>query len=446
MSAVWEWVKGNVVSVFAGALALASLLALLVVQLQGEGLIARMKGRQEVIDRIEELRRTPVRVPPEDPDGVPQTMNVTVNQTAIDALKHTYERMGTEYDNIFDYAVQINRQGRAQFQHQPILDGLFPEPVDPAKPWEAKTAYRKSFATMLEPHAPNSLMPRLNAGEPLSKEALKETLAKVETEYLATKFGKSTIADLTRKEKAELNQLKREKLIDRLRGHAESIHVYAETDRGASDYPFQVAEWSQPEKNPKIAAIWEGQMSLWIQQDIVASIAKANFVADSDRSVVGAPVKRLIDIEVLSGYVGITTTGALKGARSINRRERVRDREKNEPLPNDFSIAPTGRRSNDIYDVKHARVEAIVDAQRVPRWFDKIAQANFMSILKYELEQVDEYEALRNGYVYGRGDVVRVDLVLESIWLREWTTDLMPKKVKKRIAVPVEDEEGEGGD
>jgi hypothetical protein len=46
---------------------------------------------------------------------------------------------------------------------------------------------------------------------------------------------------------------------------------------------------------------------------------------------------------------------------------------------------------------------------------------------------VDEYAALREGFVYGSGDAVEAGILIETVWLRHWTNDLMPITVRQRI-------------
>ena len=90
---------------------------------------------------------------------------------------------------------------------------------------------------------------------------------------------------------------------------------------------------------------------------------------------------------------------------------------------------------NNIYDVRHARVLMIVDYQQLPKLFDAINSVNFMTVLDCKIQDVDEYQAMLEGYVYGSGDAVRVDMLVESIWLREWTVPWMPSSVKQELGI-----------
>jgi hypothetical protein len=58
-----------------------------------------------------------------------------------------------------------------------------------------------------------------------------------------------------------------------------------------------------------------------------------------------------------------------------------------------------------------------------------------MTVVKAEVTDLDEYELLQEGFVYGHGDVVRAKLIIESLWFRNWTEDLMPKIVKEKLLI-----------
>ena len=105
------------------------------------------------------------------------------------------------------------------------------------------------------------------------------------------------------------------------------------------------------------------------------------------------------------------------------------------PLDEDFEISHTGRRSNAIYDVCHATVLLVIDAQRMPEFFHALGEVNFMTVLRATIRDVDEYEALLEGFVYGSGDAIEVELVIESIWLRSMTSAWMPDIVKSRVGI-----------
>jgi len=59
-------------------------------------------------------------------------------------------------------------------------------------------------------------------------------------------------------------------------------------------------------------------------------------------------------------------------------------------------------------------------------------------VLDITLAPVDPFEHVRDGYLYGSGTVCELNMVLETIWLREWTSENMPTELKTTLGIPVE--------
>ena len=91
--------------------------------------------------------------------------------------------------------------------------------------------------------------------------------------------------------------------------------------------------------------------------------------------------------------------------------------------------------SNGVFDVRHTRLTLDIEAAKLPEFMNELHKTNFMTVIKAKVEDIDEYDVLQQGYVYGDSDVVRAELVVESLWFRNWTTDLMPKLVKQKLLI-----------
>jgi hypothetical protein len=104
-------------------------------------------------------------------------------------------------------------------------------------------------------------------------------------------------------------------------------------------------------------------------------------------------------------------------------------------LPDNFGIAPTGRVTNPLYDVRHVWIHMVVDFKQLPVFFNSLSDSNFMSVLYVRSTDIDEYEHLQSGFVYGNGDCVEVEILVETIWLRDWTSKYMPPKVRTALGV-----------
>jgi hypothetical protein len=333
---------------------------------------------------------------------------------------------------VFDIAVQQNMAG-----HYLLLEGLLPDPgQDVYKRYDARIKYLKAFEEMMDRYSPNPLYPRLNARGPLSGEARADQLMQATEAFLNELLPRREEAQLSIAQQAALKAKREARWLDALRNHARECHVYA-----GADFAFQIGDWARKADLPNLHDIWESQLNLWIQQDIIEAIGRTNRVEDPNYFVSIAPVKRLMRIEIIPGYVGINSAGGLTGnseGMGVPTSGEVK-------LPDDFTKSPTGRRSNTIYDVRHVKVDVIVDVQRLPEFFDNLMRVNFMTVLHMEVRDVDEYAAMNDGYMYGTGDAAHVSMLIETIWLRNWTKNYMPLNVRQMLGITEPATEGTSG-
>jgi hypothetical protein len=442
MRNVLSWIRANPVTVVSAVVLLLSLGFLTWIHLQGSDLEARMAARGQDIKKLQSFMRQSVEIPPERPDDAPESISpVTINEQAIAQLTALYGEMNREYEGIFSRAVEVNQAG-----HHLLLDRLLPAPADPSLPVNAREEYKRVFPAMLGSYDAESAYPRLDAGMPPSAKEITDAIERVQRDFTAS----MRTAQMTEEDEQALLEQKKAAAVDLLRERAQQLHLYAQTDASATDFPFTLGAWSLLNEPPQLHQLWEGQLELWIQQDIAQAIAIANEVDNPDISVMEAPVKRLIRIEVLPGYVGLhnlggAVKGGVTGSSSGGRGAR---QEGIYPAPaggltgsadvrvsDNFNAGPTGRVSNALYDIRHARLEAVVDSQQLPVLMEAIARVNFMTVLNCQLTDVDEYEAMAEGYIYGKGDAVKVEMVIETIWLREWTGKLMPPLVRQYVGI-----------
>jgi len=436
-----HWAKSNPWAVLAGLISLAAVAIIVAVTFMGAGFEESLEDHASVTRRIDRLSRQTVSWPGENPDDPPQTLTAVLNAESNRRKRELYRRMETEYKGMFELTREQNEPG-----HLPMLEGLFPTPATVAIPHDAKRAYRSAFQEMLSRPTANPLYPRLNAGPAPDLSRLQTVLEQIQQDFLTSGFEVRTVGDLTPKERERLAKLKQNRLLDELKRYAQSINIYAQTDIDASGFPFDVGAWSNPASGrPEIEELWEGQMNLWIQQDIVKAISEANNVGEEAADVTTAPVKRLISIDVVEGYVGIDNKGAIKSGSgsSLKTAGMTEEELAQQEVPDDFSISHTGRRSNYLYDVRHAVLTVDVDSRRVPELINALSRSNFMTVLMMKIEDVDEYEMLKQGYMYGRTDVVQATLTIETIWMRSWTTELMPQEIRYRLGVDKRPEDEE---
>jgi hypothetical protein len=484
MKTVLFWMRSNPISVAAGAVAFISLVFILWVLLlatpaQNEKLAQRDRKYRSVA-RLMDQQFT---LPPAQVDGQPREVTGVRNPAGLEKRKSLRDELEQQRRNILQRAQSINQEGHVQ-----LASNLFPQSPQSVR-YDARQTYLDAFDAMLKAEdeqtaVSNLNLPRLDAGPPVSQQVMEQALERVTNPAMLMKREGSASGEspagpaaeqrdgLTRQQYQQLVENRKTALKRALRRHAETHTIYARTGEGqttGSDdtqrdeqeqapKPFQVRPLAS-DRSPTMAQLWERQLELWIQQDIARAIAQTN--ADA-QSVLDAPVKRLVRMRVWNGYVGLHTKGAanvLSASEQNNRGvspdtsprsgQAVAEQwigaygipspgsltEPGEPVPYNFLITPTGRVSNHVWDIRHAVVTVVVDYKRLPRLINNLMTVNFMTVLDAHIEDVDEYAALQDGYIYGLGDMVKVDLVLESAWLRSWTKPMMPSVTRQYLGI-----------
>jgi hypothetical protein len=432
MQQALNWMKNNVLAVVCLTVIVLSLASLYwPTHVHSSAFRADVAKRESQLAELARYAATPVVIPPVNPDDPPQQTPIVINQAAIDKLENVYKSLEREYTDIYDAAQKQNFG-----QHQPMLAGLFPRPIDQGTMFVARESYVRAFAQLYR---------SLKAG-PAPSTAQIQSLMQREEETMRRSYLIPAATPLNPSQQAELLRRQADKVFELYRRTATEYHVYADPitiDPNTQDWTsagvFQLAPWARPGRRPEMFDIWEGQMQLWIQQDLCHAIALANDVANEQTSLVELPVKRILSMVVKPGYVGAPekgytwpTTGAVTPEIAKTRIDEIQQQLKTR-LPDNFTLSPTGRLSNPIYDVRHAVLSVIVDSQKIPALLNAIAKVNFMTVIGMRVVDVDEYAALRQGFYYGPCDAVQLDLSIESIWLRSWTAGhLSPELAAER--------------
>jgi hypothetical protein len=478
MKSIVAWIKTNPITVASLAVMLLSIGVIgyfLFVANPALQQRAAEQPRQDLA-AIKRYMSQSVTVPPANADDPPETHNsVTINEDFIQVISRIYDDLQRESTDIFDKALAINQPG-----HGVLVEGLFPT-VDPGMRFQAKTRYTRALDTMMDDAEAAARLaeetglrvPYVNAGLPIAREELQTRLDQQTAAMLQGSQGTTTSEARLEQQRKE----QRRELMNMLLNHAQTIHLYAEPRLGNPqnpfpDFPLQIAALGRTPASPTPSELWEGQLELWILQDLMEAIAIANDVAglrehgtDEEgnpiaSSVLTAPIKRLLRAEVIPGYVGLHTTGSVNavaeggtsGGGNVASTPGaaaypppaggMTDQSRDVPVTENYLIAPTGRVSNHLYDVRHVRLLVHADYQRLPEFFNVLSQVNLMTVLNMRVRAVDEYELLKQQYMYGRGDIVEAELIIETIWLREWTEPLMPDEVKRYLGLlaPLETE------
>jgi hypothetical protein len=194
-------------------------------------------------------------------------------------------------------------------------------------------------------------------------------------------------------------------------------------------------------------------VSLWIEQDIVQALRRVNEEAikarnlpAEDQWVVNLPVKHLVWLR-LSDYLLAQPTGAegrSGGAVSLLHRSGGSGGGSGGVRFGQLSDAFTGRSRNSDYDVVHFAINVVVDARDLPKVLLEICKQNFITPIQVQYRAVNAMTAAANGYLYGSGPLLNVDIACEALFFRSNYESMMPPLVKDILDGKVVDRAGMG--
>lgn len=401
-------VKKNILSIICGVVAIAAVVVYFV-WVSGSlypDLESQAKARQSNYDTLVNLmgkqRNLPV-VDLKSSEAVPLPAYPTI--PVIEKARQVTSKLTGQSKQIMSVAVKMN-------QRPPLVPAVFPKPND-----TTKFAFRDAYAVFVTEQLPA----RLNAAKPPTLEDVAQAEQKLWDEKYAAKIhwidGREANREVVDQEYlAEVGNL-RETL---QRQTAETHKVYLDETAITTN----TALW-KTEASPPTPQVWYAQTALWVQTDIIDSIAALNRNA---KSILDAPVKHVVTVDVPQGaeqFFRITDTSQEGLAAGME----------------DFMSSPTGRTSGSLYDVIKFTLTVKLDARYVAALVQELSRGKFITIHKIDTTSVDTTLARDDGFFYGTSPVVQATMTGEALLLREWTNKLVPEVVKKDLpGAPVEGE------
>lgn len=439
MTKVLDWVRGNWVIVACGVVILLTLvLAPLFSGSLEEGVRQTAEERARKVSEIAGFERSPVQL--DVPGQAARSGTGVINAALLETYREVTTTLREDADAVRSLAVEHNRKGRGV-----VSPEAFPKP--PAS--QRETIQFDVHQKIVRDYG--ALLASVRAGEPPAPEDVANDLQRRESQFITNTLRKRTRAELDARESADLSaELAKARLV-RYGERARELSFYASPQ--SLDLPP-----APQQSRISTAEMFDWQWRLWIADDLLRAIAMAN--ADS-ASVVESPVKRVVSLTVLdelpgsdrpngdsSGFGG----GGISGRRGVDGADgeagggsAVGASDEGElgavnidasaEAPLDFSRSFTGRKSNPVYDVRNVELVLIVATEQLPVLFDALAKRNFMTVLDLELRPADAFEAARLGYIYGTAPVSEATLLIETVWLREWTAPFMPADARAALGI-----------
>lgn len=459
MSGILAFLKARLVVVVLVVLILAMLPTAWIIsgKLNKKIVDAQTKAYQDEKQKIQRASRVTYTLPristSESADALTATR--APNDRVTNWFKEQRSERAEQIDSILGRVVDVNRSG-----HGRLLEA-FPPPDD-ADPIVERRAAQELARKIIggtrnyERSLYEILFERMGAGTPPDREAVAQSVDGYAEQVLAQIESLETRdAAGAQAQRAELSKQLVDRRIGEYRRVAREISFYGSTSavtgetseprgRGFGGSPASSASSGNfvqiltavPER-ATMAEAYKWQWDYWVIEDLLGAIARANTDQAGDPTPVPlSVVKRVKRIslypftipeagsaaDAVADYSGFGGTRVGAGASSGSTAD---------------VVTLTGRKaSGDSYDVRRAQMVLIVNPARVIELLDAIKKTNLMTVTDLDLEAIDPWEHLREGYFYGEGEhVMRATIEVESVWLREWTKQFMPGAVRKAMGI-----------
>lgn len=439
-----EWIKSNVlIVVFAVIMVAAPVAMWFVASGMNESVKADVKKRADSLPQIKKIKDNTIEVL-----GLPPVPGV-INERFIADYEKVAGVLSKDADAVRQAAIDHNRKGR---------DVLMRDVLPSMPPQQVEVLPKRFHEKLVEAY--DALLKDVNAGSPPDLESLRGDLERTRSTFITQKLQMSPEEKLSEDQAKQLAKHLSERRLALYSTAADNVTMYATTEALA------IPEWQQSSL-PLPAQLFAWQWQYWIQSDVLKALAEAN---KADHKVYRAPVKQVYRVSVVglpagsssgtSGSGNAGQPGGFSGGGGGGGRGKsgpggdpsMPDQSSMEggaaaggaggPNPKaqiafDYSASLTGRKSNSLYDVVYVDLDMSVETARLPQVIDALSRYNFFTVVALNVVPADSFEAARSGFIYGAAPVSEVSMTVETIWLRDWTTQFMPDDLKRGLGIPV---------
>lgn len=456
MKNILGWVKSNIVVV-------ASLLVILIaipagfVFASGWNKKIRTAREAEAKDAMSALSPQKTTVNYTVPAAMPGEKSLEVKAVPSKELTQWFAaeraKVKEEVAAVVKEATAFNNKGR-----RPLIDGLFPRPAN-AREGDAKLL---EFIGVLSgrrdgsvPSAYATMLQKYGAGDKAEAGKIATALKDLDQRVRDSNGNRP----LTNDELDELTKQLVDRRIGEMRRRAQEVSFFASPASFTTPQAKVLTGYHQipvyPGSDvPTLEQAFVNQWDFWVLEDIVAAIAKANSTPEGDRlPVEQAPVKRIVSLNVklppIPGYSIADRVPQTGSRESDGSSEFAAEPPFPGGVPVDKRVSITGRKTdteaNKVYDVRIADLEVIVASDRLQALLSALSQTNFMTVIDLDMESVDVWAEMADGYYYGPDHVVKARIMIETVWLRSWMTPFMPVAIANNIGAELPEEEAAPG-
>ncbi|MCE2874231.1 MAG: hypothetical protein LW625_01125 [Planctomycetaceae bacterium] len=398
--------------------------------------VAKIKDRVDAYEKLGGLEKTSVDV--RAADGSVRTESAYINKALIEELTKHQEALAADAQGIYQSAVDRNRAGRGVSQD---IAEYLPKPKNEAA--RDVNLLRENALPLLIKQRDALITLMKMSGPSKSDEAL-DRVQRAETEHLTGVLMKKQRSEVTDpKELAELNARLVDTRLALITENAAGIEVYLRP--GAILWRDKLASAKDgdskaaPAVEFALAQLFQFQWDMWVVEDVLKAIQQVNSKSDASGKrtpigVVQAPVK-CINRLLVTPIPGLVPADAAAGATADASAEAPAGEAidpKTDVAP-DFAASINGLRTNQLFDVRDATLVVVCETTAVPKLVNALSAQNFITVTGLSLVPADTFAAARQGYAFGSQPCSEVTLKLQSVWLRDWTTESMPKGMMAAI-------------
>lgn len=429
MNQVMDLVKKNLISIICGVIAVLAIGAVFwPITGMFDDLRQRAEARKGVYGSLKGLLDKSRSLPQLDPTSLEikplgQFPTETLNARGMEVKA----RIEQEAKALLDAAIEINQRGHALLEPNSLPGGTSAG----RKPaFDFRESYRR-YTDYMDPKTRDGSLPvkLMRAGTIPTPQEVQAEQKRVREDILANDLARdNTGREINRQQVDQKIATELPKVPDQLRyTRAAEVQVYI--DPGALDVHPRVL--LNPQVPPNPVDIFWAQIGLWVQEDIARSIAEVNKGATN---VMDAVVKRVVRIEIPDEFARASVQAQPSPDGGTMEAPAVSS-DPSAPIQPNYSVSPTGRVSNGLYDVVHFKLALIVDAEKIPQVLQAFSRNKFMGIFQMDVRPVDAAVDQTQGYFYGTRPVVLLELQGEALFMRAWTTPMMPARLKMELGI-----------
>ena len=341
-------------------------------------------------------------------DGLKQISGNLVNERVIAAAQERIDTIRANYQATLDWVASQNRYDQT---YGFLVQGSFPTP---------DRDHKEAFKTRYEPKL-QELLNLLKPGQVASNSDIADEKTAIQEESQEVDFG-IDVEEAGGKDKPQKDQpLTTPSGLLTAAGARQNPAARANIRRAHEFYCYATLgalHKIDAVVNPPVGLfpheldMWEAQLSLWIQEDVIRALGRLNnakaqeLQAQNVTPWVGIlPVKELIQIDVTRYLLQGTTWS--------------------DP-------------DSELYDSIDFTVKVVIDARVLPELINEIAKDRLHMLRRIHFTDAssDPFNWSMQGKIYGARPVINVELVFETVFLREVFAPLMPDSIREELELP----------